>query len=74
MYEDQPKYKRYRRTQRAEMRPWVYGEDMTGVSVSEADRAAGSPKQGDMIARDPADHKDRWLVSESYFKANFDEV
>src|SRR5215469_7216787 len=46
-------YKRYRRTQIAEMEPWVEGYDMTGVSVSASDRAAGSPRAGDMIARNP---------------------
>ncbi len=65
-------FQKYRRTQIAEMRPYVEGEDVTGVSISEVDRKHGSPRKGDMIARNPANHGDRWLVSEAYFRANFE--
>jgi hypothetical protein len=44
------------------MRPYQPGERLTGVSISEADRLAGSPKTGDMIARNPKNHADQWLV------------
>jgi NTP pyrophosphatase (non-canonical NTP hydrolase) len=64
-------FKRYRRTAVAEMADWEPGFDMTGVSVSEPDRAAGSPKPGDKIARNPANHADKWLVAADYFAANF---
>jgi hypothetical protein len=64
-------YRRYQRTQIAEMADWHSGFDMSGVSVSLADLAAGSPKQGDKIARNPANHTDRWLVAAAYFAANF---
>jgi hypothetical protein len=47
---------------------------MTDVSVSEADRKAGSPKPGDKIARNPANHEDRWLVAADYFAANFEQL
>lgn len=66
------KYKRYRRIAIAEMADWEPGFDMTGVSISAADVDAGSPKQGDKIARNPANHKDKWLVAASYFAANFE--
>lgn len=49
----------YQRKQIAELRPYVPGETLDGVSVSEADRLAGSPKAGDMIARNPKYHEDR---------------
>ncbi len=65
-------YKQYRRTQIAEMADWHDGFDMTGVSVSAADTKAGSPKEGDKIARNPANHEDRWLVAAAYFEANFE--
>jgi hypothetical protein len=65
-------YTRYRRKQIAELAPWTPGFDMQGVSVSDADRAAGSPKSGDMIARNPKNHADRWLVSAAYFEENFE--
>lgn len=63
---------RYRRSQIAELAAWLPGTDMTGVSVSQPDRDAGSPKAGDMIARNPANHADRWLVAQAYFAANFE--
>ena len=67
-------YGRFRRTQIAELARWHPGFDMEGVSVSEEDRIAGSPKQGDMIARNPVNHKDRWLVAAAYFAANFEPL
>lgn len=43
------------------------------VSISRADLKNGSPKIGDMIARNPKNHQDQWLVAEQYFKDNFEE-
>jgi hypothetical protein len=58
-----PGFTRYRRTQIGEMRPYVEGEILTGhVTISDADKARGSPKPGNMIARNPANHGDQWLV------------
>ena len=67
-------FKKYRRTQIAEMTPWVPGFNMDRVSVSAPDKEAGSPKDGDMIARNPKNHDDQWLVAADYFADNFDEV
>jgi hypothetical protein len=64
-------YKKYRRTQIAEMADWEPGFDMSGVSVCAHDAQNGSPKTGDKIARNPANHADRWLVAKEYFEANF---
>ena len=36
--------------------------------------AAGSPKEGDMIARNPKNHADQWLVAAQYFADNFEPV
>lgn len=80
-------FKKYRRTQIAEMRE-VNEEDIRffnkfgeieslyrgSVSISEADLENGSPKIGDMIARNPENHKDQWLVAKQYFKDNFEEL
>jgi hypothetical protein len=66
-------WKQYRRTQIAEMRPYQF-EDMRGVSISDADRENGSPKIGDMVARNPNNHADRWLVAAKYFKENFEPL
>lgn len=65
-------YKQYRRTQIAEMARWTPGFDMTDVSISAPDKAAGSPIAGDMIARNPKNHADKWLVAAQYFSDNFE--
>lgn len=66
-------FKRYRRKQLAELRPWE-GESLDGVSISEAAARAGSPERGDMIARNPDHHTDQWLVTAKYFVDNFEPV
>jgi hypothetical protein len=82
------KFKKYRRKQIAELREVthndiefnnIYGYISAGhidhnVSISDADLGNGSPKIGDMIARNPKNHKDQWLVAEKYFKDNFEEI
>jgi len=65
-------FTKYRRTQIAEMRPYETGENTESISISSEDRKAGSPKNGDMIARNPANHDDQWLVAAVYFAANFE--
>jgi len=67
-------YTQYRRTQIAELRPYVPGESMDLISISLPDQQAGSPKLGDMIARNPNNHADKWLVSAQYFLANFEPI
>lgn len=64
----------YRRTQIAELRPWNPDDDMALVSISSEDRAAGSPKPGDMIARNPKNHRDQWLVAAQYVADNFEPI
>ena len=81
-------FKNYRRTQIAEMRE-VTEEDIEQyaskdyisvfgwqyvVSISSVDKENGSPKLGDMIARNPKDHNDQWLVAKQYFIDNFEQV
>ena len=81
-------FKKYRRTQIAEMRPVTKGDIQSflndknlhslrdtefRVSVSDVDKYNGSPRIGDMIARNPKNHNDQWLVAEQYFKDNFEE-
>ena len=41
-------------------------------SISDADRNNGSPKMGDMIARNPKNRRDQWLIAEQYFMDNFE--
>jgi len=80
-------FKQYLRKQVAELRPVtendikLYKADdsipasfQSKVSVSDEDRKNGSPKIGDMIARNPKNHNDKWLVSEAYFEDNFEPI
>jgi hypothetical protein len=67
-------FKQYRRKAIAEIAEWEPGFDMNRVSVSAADKDAGSPKEGDMIARNPTNHDDKWLIAADYFAANFEPV
>lgn len=67
-------FKQYRRKQIAELRTWEPDNRMDNISVSVVDRDNGSPKAGDMIARNPVNHADQWLVAAEYFAANFEEV
>lgn len=65
-------WKQYRKKTLGEARPYVVGEDMTGISVSDVDAAKGSPKDGDMIMRQPHDHTDQYLVEAEQFKTTYD--
>lgn len=73
------KFKQYRRKQIAELR-FVTDEEVMSksvdskVSVSQADKDNGSPLSGDMIARNPKNHDDQWLVAKQYFEDNFEEI
>ena len=67
-------FTRYRRKQIAELRPYEPGENLAEVSISAPDKEAGSPKVGDMIARNPKNHADKWLVAAQYFADNFEPV
>lgn len=67
-------FQKYRRTQIAEMRPYAPGEALDDVSISTADKKNGSPKKGDMIARNPKNHSDSWLVAARYAKDNFEPM
>ncbi len=52
----------------------IYGDNEVVISISDEDLKNGSPKLGDMIARNPKNHSDQWLVAEQYFKDNFEQV
>jgi len=67
-------FQQYRRKQIAELRPYISGETLKSVSISALDTEAGSPKPGDMIARNPKNHADMWLVAAQYFADNFEPV
>jgi len=62
-------FKQYCRKGLAEMRPYVPGEDLLGVSVSEAD---DPPNDLGMIARYPKNYADKWYVAKKYFEDSFE--
>lgn len=64
-------FKEYRRINIAEMRPYVKGEDMDNISVSDEDDPYND---GGMIARNIENHKDQWFVAKKYFEDNFEEI
>ena len=68
-------FTRYRRKEFAELRPYQEGEVLDEhVSIATVDQRAGSPKVGDMIARNPNNHADQWLIAAAYFADNFEPV
>ena len=63
-------WNKYRRIGLSEMRPYVPGESMEGISVSATD----TPELGGMIARNPKNHADQWYVAKKYFEENLELV
>lgn len=69
-------FKQYNRIQLAEIREVTDTEIMSRqlgdrISLSPADMENGSPKKGDVVARNPKNHDDQWLIAEQYFLDNF---
>ena len=64
-------FKQYKRTQIAEMRSYIKGENISGVSVSKVDDPENDMG---MIARNPANHHDQWYVAKKFFQDNFEPI
>lgn len=72
-------FKKYRRTNVAEMRPVDPTESLDElVSISAPDAALFSENREEFnrgfIARNPANHADQWYVARAYFDANFEPI
>lgn len=65
--------KYYMKKQLQPMMPWNKDMSMESVSISDADKGDGSPRDGDMIASNPNDQSDMWLVAEKFFNENYIE-
>lgn len=52
------------------MRPYIPGEDLTGVSVNKED----TPELGGMIACNPKNPADKWYVAKQFFLDNYVEA
>lgn len=70
MSDDDFLWSRYVRIGAIEARPYIHGESMKGISVSDADQP---PKVGGMIARNPDNHADQWYIAEAYFAKQYTE-
>lgn len=71
------KFKSYKKISYTEMRPYDPDDEflnMNKVSISKEDKENGSPKKGDMIARNIKNHNDMWLVSKEYFEKNYELI
>lgn len=65
-------FRRYYRKLYGELRPYVPGEKLPeNLTISDHDLSNGSPKEGDMISRDPHHHEDQWLVSKAFFEERY---
>ena len=64
-------FKKYRRTNIAEMRPYVFDENLFEISVAEVDDPHNDMG---MIAKNPNNYKDQWYVARKYFNDNFEEI
>src|SRR5262245_56436710 len=65
--------KLYRKKQMVEIERWQPGIDMENVSISDTDKANGSPKTGDVIARNAdGDPNDRWLIAQATFERSYE--
>lgn len=60
----------YRKKALQELRPYIVGENMTGISVNKED----TPEQGGMIATNANNPQDKWYVGKQFFIDNYIEA
>ena len=63
-------WKSYRKITTQEMRHYIPGEDLVGISVNAED----VPEEGGMIARNSNNNKDQWYVAKAFFEKNYEMV
>lgn len=66
----QKEYKLYRKSALQLMRPYIPGEDLSGISVNKED----TPEPGGMIAVNADNLEDRWYVAKRFFQDNYEEA
>jgi len=62
-------FKKHSRKEVSLLRPYIPGEDLTGIGISIKD----IPSLGGMIAVNPKNIKDQWYVAKADFEENFEE-
>jgi hypothetical protein len=63
-------FKEYRKQNTQLMRPYIPGEDLSDVSVSDED----TPEEGGMIAVNRDNPMDKWYVAKKFFEDNYVEA
>lgn len=63
-------WKLYQRRGAIEARPYVSGEDMNKISVSESDKERPN-LDGGMVCRNPDNANDQWYCSADYFAKHY---
>lgn len=58
----------YRKKNLQPMRPYIEGEDLTGVSINKED----TPELGGMIAINPKNKEDKWYLAKNFFQDNYE--
>ena len=61
------KWTKHRKSALQEMRPYIEGEDLSGISVNKED----TPEKGGMIARNSENHEDQWYVARDFYEKNY---
>ena len=61
-------FRNYRKKAVQPMRPYIPGEDLTGISINKEDM----PEPGGMIAVNPSNSEDQWYVGKQFFENNYE--
>lgn len=67
-------FKKYFRAGFCEARPYKFGENLTGITVTKEDAEEVATTGGGMILRNPKNHGDQWYVSKQFFTKNYFEA
>ena len=68
-------FKKYNKTRKSEMRPYIKGEILPKcISRINSKTDIEMLREGDMIARNPDNHNNQWLITKEYFTENFEEI
>jgi hypothetical protein len=66
-------FKNYQKTAMQPMRPYVLGENMKGISISEPDSQL-TTLLGGMIAVSSKNPDDKWYIAKKFFEENYQEL
>ena len=64
------RFEHYRKKNTQQMRPYMPGEDLTGILVNKED----TPEIGGMIAMNDKNNEDRWYVAKKFFEDNYEKA